>query len=74
MSIDQIIIALTGVSSSWLIHSSDRKVRLIACALALAGQPAWLYAAIVAHQWGILIVDVLFTAGWIRGLKGNRNV
>jgi hypothetical protein len=74
MTLDQIIIALTGCTSSWMIHSNDRKVRFAACILAIIGQPAWFYAACVAQQWGILLIDAVYTLGWIRGLRGNWNV
>lgn len=72
MTIDQWIIAITGCSSSWLIHDPRKQYRLAACVMAIIGQPFWFYAAIVAHQWGILAMDVIYTLGWIRGYIANR--
>jgi hypothetical protein len=74
MTFDQIIIALTGCASAWMIHSTDKKIRLWACVFALVGQPAWFYAAWHAQQWGILVMDVVYTAGWIRGFLNNRRI
>jgi hypothetical protein len=72
MNYIQIWIAVTGCISAWAIHSPDKKVRLLACVFALAGQPAWFYAAWEAQQWGILIMDVVYTTGWVRGYWANR--
>jgi len=74
ISADQIIIAITGCSSSWMIHSADRKVRKAACILALIGQPSWFYAAYDAQQWGILLMDFVYSAGWVRGAISNWRV
>ena len=71
ITIDQLIIAVTGCASSWMIHSTDKKVRAWACAIAMVGQPAWIYAAYEANQWGIVLVDIIYTAGWIRGSITN---
>jgi len=71
MQYDQIIIAITGGLSSWMIHDTRKKVRFYACLLALIGQPAWFYAAYVANQWGILAMDVIYTMAWIRGYIAN---
>lgn len=71
MIIAQTMIAITGCTSSWMIHSADRKVRTVACILAIIGQPFWYYAAYESQQWGILIVDVVYSLGWVRGLIYN---
>lgn len=69
--VGQIVILITGVLSFWLIHDRDCRWRLIACGLALIGQPFWIMAAIDAQQWGILIADLLCTGGWFRGFYRN---
>lgn len=71
MTLDQIVIAIAGCLSSWMIHSADRKVRLMACWIGLFAQPFWFYAAYEANQWGILLMDVVYTAGFIRGAHRN---
>jgi hypothetical protein len=71
--VSQVWIFITGALSAFMIHSADRKVRLAACVIALAGQIAWVYAAIQADQFGILLVDFIYTAGWIRGFVNNRS-
>lgn len=67
----QLVIVITGGLSFWMIHDHRHSWRLAACIFALIGQPFWMIAAWDAHQWGILLVDVLCTIGWIRGVYLN---
>ena len=62
------MILLTGVPAIWLSQSPSANARRYACLFGMAGQPFWLYAAISADQWGILIVNVLYTVAWGRGV------
>jgi len=71
MTWDQIIIAITGSLASWMIHDDRKRWRLWACILALVGQPAWFYAAFIAHQWGILAMDLVWSVGWVKGFWKN---
>lgn len=73
MTLDQIIIIITGCLSAWMIHSPNKKIRWIACVCALVGQPFWFYAAWKANQWGIFAMDAVWTLGWIRGFLNNRS-
>lgn len=63
----QIWIAITCCISNWLIQDNSSRTKLIACVVALAGQPAWFVAAWQAQQWGIFFVDILYTLLWMRG-------
>lgn len=65
--IDQIGIALTGVTAIALSQSAPKQQRY-ACLFGLAGQPFWIYAAWSAGQWGILCLTALYTAAWAKGL------
>lgn len=67
--IDQIVIACCGVSSLWLSQSPNFDARRWAPILGLAAQPAWLYASVVAEQWGIVALSFVYAAGWMRGLR-----
>ena len=67
--IAQAIILVTGPLSVWLVNDERPEFRRWASAAALIGQPAWFYAAWIAGQWGIFIVDVLFTLGWWKGFR-----
>jgi len=69
--LNQSWIAITCILSNWYIHDGRKERRLFACAIAILGQPAWFYAAWIAHQWGILFVDVIYTGLWLRGLLKN---
>ena len=66
--IDQIGIALTGVTAIWLTQSRSDKARRWAPVFGMAGQPFWFWSAIEAQQWGVTFVCLLYTAAWARGL------
>ena len=65
--IDQIGIALTGVTAIALSQSAPRLQRY-ACLFGLAGQPFWIWSAWHAGQWGILALTSLYTLAWAKGL------
>lgn len=65
--IDQIGIALTGVTAIALSQSAP-KLQRYACLFGLIGQPFWIYSALHAGQWGILCLTALYTAAWAKGL------
>lgn len=64
----QIWIALFGLTSSFLVYSSNVKHRRWAPMLAVIAQPAWYWACISAHQWGMLVLTFFYTCLHIRGL------
>lgn len=66
--IDQIGIALTGVTAIFLTQSKHEWVRRFACLFGIAGQPFWFYAAINAGQWGIVALNCLYTIAWGKGV------
>jgi hypothetical protein len=67
--IDQIGIALFGLTAIWLSQSSHFEHRRWACVLGLCSQPFWFYAAWSASQWGILVLTAFYTLAWARGVK-----
>jgi hypothetical protein len=72
MSFDQWAIAVTGSLSSWMIHDDRKSWRLWACIFAIVGQPFWFWAAWTANQWGIFVMDVVYSLGWLKGFLKNR--
>lgn len=68
---DQIGIALTGVTAVFL--SQDRRLswRRWAGIIGCIGQPFWFYAAWKAEQWGIFGLCFLYTASWMRGVYNH---
>lgn len=66
--IDQIGIALTGVTAIFLSQSKHEYLRRYACLFGIAGQPFWIYAAWSAEQWGILVLTALYTLAWAKGV------
>lgn len=66
--IEQIFIAVTGVTAIFLTQSSDPRLTRWACVFGIAGQPAWFYSAWTSGQWGILALTSLYTLAWAKGL------
>lgn len=65
---EQIAIALFGVTAVFLSQSRHDDRRRFACIFGLIGQPFWFYAAWSAQQWGILALSFLYTWAWARGV------
>jgi len=66
---DQIFIALTGVTAIWLTQDSREEWRRYACLFGMAGQPFWFYSAYTAEQWGIFILCLFYTWAWFKGVR-----
>jgi hypothetical protein len=66
--IDQIGIALTGVTAIFLTQSKHEWLRRYACLFGIAGQPFWIYSALHAEQWGVLALTALYTLAWAKGV------
>lgn len=66
---EQIAIALLGVTAIWLAMDKRPHVQKWSCVLGLMGQPFWFYSAWKAQQWGIFVLCFFYTASWARGIK-----
>lgn len=66
--IEQIGIALCGVTAVFLSQDTRESWRRWACIFGLASQPFWFYATWKAQQWGIFALCVLYAFSWLRGL------
>lgn len=66
--IDQLGIALTGVTAIFLTQSKREWLRRYACLFGIAGQPFWFWSAITAKQWGITALCCLYTFAWAKGV------
>ena len=66
--IPQIGIAMTGLTAIILTQSRNEKVRKYACLFGLAGQPFWFWSTLAAEQYGIVLMNCLYTAAWAKGL------
>lgn len=66
--IDQVVIGVCGMTS--VILSQDRRPqwRKWACIVGIVAQPFWLYASWTAQQWGIVLLTVVYTIAWLRGI------
>ena len=66
---EQIAIALTGVTAIWLSQDKRKEWRRYACLFGLVGQPFWFYSSWVTEQWGIFGLSFAFTAAWAKGFR-----
>lgn len=67
--IDQLAIAVCGIASVYLSQDLRPRWRRWACVFGICAQPFWLYASLVAEQWGIALLTVVYTVGWLRGIR-----
>lgn len=67
--IEQIGIALTGVTAVWLTQDPRESWRRWAPIFGLCGQPFWFYSAYMAEQWGIFALCFLYALSWARGFR-----
>lgn len=66
--IAQIIIATCGLATVWLSQCRTLAARRWAAPIGIIAQPAWLYAAWQAEQWGIAALSIVYAVGWMRGI------
>ena len=69
--IEQIAIALTGVTAIWITQQKKDKLKKYACLFGIAGQPFWFYSAIANEQWGIFVLCCFYTYAWGTGVYNN---
>ena len=68
---EQVAIALTGIVAIWLTQQGNNGWKKYACLFGLVGQPFWFYSAYMSEQWGIFILCIFYTYGWLLGFKNN---
>lgn len=69
--LDQIGIALFGVTAVFLSQTRRESFRRWACIFGLIGQPFWFYSAFTHQQWGIFGLSFLYTFAWGQGVFNN---
>lgn len=67
--IEQIAIALLGVTAVWLSQDARESRRRWASVFGLLGQPFWFYATWKAQQWGIVALCFVYAWAWFRGFR-----
>jgi len=67
--IEQLGIALFGVTAVFLSQDEREEYRRWACIAGLAGQPFWFYATWHAGQWGMFALCFLYALSWARGVR-----
>jgi len=67
--IEQLGIALFGVTAVFLSQDARESRRRWACIAGLLGQPFWFYATWKAGQWGMFALCFLYAFSWARGLR-----
>jgi hypothetical protein len=67
----QLGVVLFGSVAVWLHGCRDARVKRWGIMASLVCEPLWLYGAVKAGLWGIVIMCGIFTAGWLRGLYNH---
>lgn len=65
--IDQIGITIFGCSAIWLVGRKEHWKRW-GYILGMCSQPFWLWAAVKAEQWGIVLLTFWYTYSWGQGI------
>lgn len=68
MTLDQWAIAVLGAVAVWLSQSAHEPVRRFACLAGLMAQPFAFYTAWQLQHAGVLVLALVFTLAWLRGL------
>ncbi|MES2612777.1 MAG: hypothetical protein V4679_21165 [Pseudomonadota bacterium] len=68
MTLDQIAIGLCGAAAVWLSQSTQESVRRCACLAGLMAQPFAFYTAWQLQHWGVLVLALVLTLAWLKGL------
>lgn len=63
--VDQVIIAIFGISSCWC---TAKKKTFLACIFGLCAEPAWLWTSYRHEQWGIFTLAVVYSILWSYGI------
>jgi hypothetical protein len=67
-TLDQYAIMVLGSLAAWLTQDTRAAWRRWACIFGLLSQPFWFYACWRSGQAGLLLMAVIYTAIWARGL------
>lgn len=67
MELDQIGIALFGVTGILLTQTKKEKYTKYACLFGIAAQPFWFYTSVTHKQWGIFLLNFLYAGAWLVG-------
>ena len=65
---EQLGIAILGVTAIYLSQDSQANYRKWAPIFGLLSQPFWFYSSYQAGQWGVFGLSVIYTWCWIRGI------
>lgn len=68
MTAAQLLITVTSCLAINLVTDPDPSLRMIGACIGLAGQPLWVHSTLKNDQPGMLIVSIVFTYSYLRGL------
>ncbi len=64
----QILIFVLGVFTVYLLALKNPRHQRWGYVVGLLAEPAWIYAAWSAHQWGIIILAVIYSGCYALGI------
>ena len=65
--IQQLALALFGLTALWMATGPSVRARRWAPVVGLCGQPFWLAFAVSVQAWGLCALSVAYTAVYLRG-------
>ncbi len=69
--IEQIMIAVFGLTAVFFSQTKNKKLNKIACLFGMAAQPFWIYSTYTNELWGMLVLTMFYTFAWGVGIKNN---
>lgn len=63
----QFALAFFGLTALWMATGHNTRSRRWAPVVGLCGQPFWLWFAISAQAWGLLVLSLAYSLVYIRG-------
>lgn len=63
----QVALAFFGLTALWLAMGQSECGRRWAPLVGLCGQPFWMWFAVGAQAWGLLVLSLAYTAVYVRG-------
>ncbi|MEM1153088.1 MAG: hypothetical protein AAGI44_03050 [Pseudomonadota bacterium] len=63
-TICQIWISMTGITAMTLAASQQAKRRMYAGIFGLLGEPAWITTSVIAQQWGVMVLALVYAFSW----------
>lgn len=66
---EQVFITIFGSLALWLSQDKRYQWRKWSPVFGMIGQPFWYYSSYIHQQWGIMVLSVIYTFCWLKGIN-----